>query len=61
MSVSMSQLIGLGASVIFVAVISFCLRQGTKVRPREGLSESSYLAGGSENHADSDGGGGSGH
>lgn len=54
---SLSQMIGLGAGLLFVAFTLFCLRQGSKVRPREGLSESSYLAGGTDDHD----GGGSGH
>jgi hypothetical protein len=56
----MSQMIGLGAGLLLLAVMFFCLRQGSKVRPREGLSESPYLAGGTDDHASGDGGG-SGH
>jgi hypothetical protein len=61
----MSQMIGLGAGLLLLTFMFFCLRQGSKARPREGLSESSYLAGGTEHggseHGGSDDGGGSGH
>jgi hypothetical protein len=58
-------MIGLGAGLLFLAFMFFCLRQGSKARPRDGLSESSYLAAGTDHegtdHGGSDGGGGSGH
>jgi hypothetical protein len=45
---SLSQIVGIGAGLLFVAFVLFCLRQGTKVRPRQGLSESPYAAGSSD-------------
>jgi len=58
----MSQMVVLAAGLVFVAFIVFCLRQGSKVGPREGLAESSNLAAGIEHdHSGSDDGCGSGH
>jgi hypothetical protein len=45
-AMSVTQAIGIGIGLFFVAFIVFCFRQGDKVKPRQGPPESRYLDGG---------------